>query len=177
MYKIILVLLFVFFSLIFFLSPMDLIFKYDKKIECILKFGFLKINLNKFESKLTNEKKSSKTEKKIKKSKINIKKNLKLAKLFKNIFMQIIKKIKIKELNLVLNIGQEDAYNTAIKYGQASSIIYPFFRFIISKKEIKKYKISINPNFNTFETEFCFKINLRSNFLSMIIIILKVFWG
>lgn len=179
MYKIILVLIlfFVFLVLTFFLLPMDLIFKYDKTIECILKFGFLKINLNKFENKLKINNSSSKTQKKIKKSKINIKKSLKLAKLFKNIFVQIIRKIKIKELNFVLNIGQEDAYYTAVRYGQANSVIYPFFRFIISKKNIKKYKILVNPNFNTFKTELYFKINLRANFLSMIVIILKIFGG
>ncbi|MBQ3092920.1 MAG: DUF2953 domain-containing protein [Clostridia bacterium] len=179
MYKImlILIILFVSFALIFFLLPVNLILKYDKKIECILRFGFLKINLNKFENKLKINDNSNNTQKKIKKSKINIKKSLKLAKLFKNIFVQIIRKIKIKELNFVLNIGQEDAYYTAVRYGQACAVVYPLFRFIILKKKIKKYKISVNPNFNIFKTKFCFKINLRSNLLSMIVIILKIFGG
>lgn len=179
MYKLILilVLLFVFFALIFFSFPVDLILKYDKKkIECILKLGLLKINLDKFENNSKNNS-YNKTQKKTKKPKINIKKSLKLIRLFKKIFVQIIKKIKIKELNFILDIGQEDACNTAIKYGQACSIIYPFFRFIILKKNIKKYKISVNPSFNTTKTDFYFKINLRTSFLSMIILVFKIFGG
>ena len=67
-----------------------------------------------------------------------------------------INKIKFKpilKLNILLNYGLADAAVTGISYGIISYFISLLFNFLAVPFKIKKYKSSINPDFNSFTLE------------------------
>lgn len=173
------ILMFVVSLVILCLIPLNLILIYNKKLSCVLKIGFIKINLEKINKHNTkNSKKNIKINKNNKSKKIKFLSNInKISKFSKKIFLVFFDKINIKELIFILNFSQKDIFNSATKYGQVCSIVYPFFRYIICKKNIKNYKISVRPRFDLEKSDLYFKVNFRTNLLSIINIIFKLFGG
>lgn len=68
---------------------------------------------------------------------------------------KIFKSIKFDEIDLYIKVGTGDAASTAIKYGQTCQKVYPVFGFICSNNVVKKYDVSVEPDFlaNTSEGE------------------------
>ncbi len=87
----------------------------------------------------------------------------------KNTIAYLIKHIKVKKLDLDIKVSQEDSAQTAIKYGQACSIVYPAISLLFKSKIYKPYKIKISPDFNEKKSSVLF----HTRFKIRIIYILK----
>ncbi len=77
-----------------------------------------------------------------------------------NLFVEIFKKINVHNLTFLLNLGGNDAYSIAIRYGQACSVIYSLFGYIISIKSPAIYNVQVMPNFDSRITSLYSKITL-----------------
>ncbi len=69
---------------------------------------------------------------------------------------KIFKSIKFNEIDLYISVGTGDAASTAIKYGETCQKVYPVFGFICNNNVVKKYDVSVEPDFlaNTSQGEF-----------------------
>lgn len=77
------------------------------------------------------------------------------------IFRYLLKKIKVKKLEITAQIGCDDAAQTAVVSGQAFGILAPIAASLAKKGS---YNIDISPNFDkkcfTFAGECIFKVNV-----------------
>ena len=147
------------------LIPIGIEASYKNKLYCLLKIGFIKIQL--FPEK-KKKKKSTPQEKPVPKKKEEPKK--KDAFSFKKFFkqngvsglMKILKKIAsmakgalkdvfshiiIRELMLDVTIGGEDAAETAVSYGKACAVVYPSVSLITQICNCRSLKVLVSPDF------------------------------
>ena len=66
---------------------------------------------------------------------------------------KLFKSIVFDEIDVYISVGTGDAASTAIKYGETCQKIYPVFGFICSNNIVKKYDISVEPDFLANKTE------------------------
>lgn len=52
-----------------------------------------------------------------------------------------------EELFVLLTVGKGDSAQTAIKYGETCSAVFPAMGLIVSTMRVKKYSIDVNPDF------------------------------
>ena len=81
-----------------------------------------------------------------------------------------LRKIKIKYLCLKISVAGEDAFETAIKYGQASAAIYPAFNGLQEFLNIKKLNLLVEPDFKSFQSKVFFKTCFRTNIFSLLVV-------
>ncbi len=75
---------------------------------------------------------------------------------------KIFASIKFDEIDLYIRVGTGDAASTAIKYGETCQKVYPVFAFICHNNIVKKYDVSVEPDFlaNKTEGEFFMDLNI-----------------
>ena len=66
---------------------------------------------------------------------------------------KIFKSIVFDEIDLYISVGTGDAASTALKYGETCQKVYPVMGFICSNNLVKKYDISVEPDFLANKTE------------------------
>ncbi|MEE1300182.1 MAG: DUF2953 domain-containing protein, partial [Acutalibacteraceae bacterium] len=57
------------------------------------------------------------------------------------------KRFTIKEISIGFTVTGEDAADTAIKYGQVASVIFPAMSFLTRNLKVRKYDIELTPDF------------------------------
>lgn len=57
------------------------------------------------------------------------------------------KRITIKEISIGFTVTGEDAADTAIKYGQVASVVFPAMSFLTRNMKVRKYDIELTPDF------------------------------
>lgn len=67
----------------------------------------------------------------------------------KNIF----KRIKLRKFDLNISVSQDNAADTAIKYGYVCSAVYPAVSLILNSVKFNDYSVDIAPNFDKKESE------------------------
>lgn len=129
-----------------------------------------KINAKSNDQKV-NDKKNSKKNKKESNSKSKIKKIisekglsgfLKIVKnlmiIIKNLSSYLLKHIYVVKFNLEIKISEEDSAQTAIKYGQACTVLYPAMNFLFQNIKVKDPDVKIYPDFNSEKTSVYFSM-------------------
>ncbi|MGN1043456.1 MAG: DUF2953 domain-containing protein [Acutalibacteraceae bacterium] len=84
-----------------------------------------------------------------------------------------LRRIKIKYLNLHVFISGEDAYETAIKYGQASAVIYPSINYLKEILRIKKLNLMVEPDFKSLKSKILFETGFKVNIFNLLVVIIK----
>lgn len=159
--------LYIFIGVILFLTlimfiPITVHASYCDEFRCTLFVGFIKVwvyppksKKKKTESKADREKQDDKESKEEKQSLIEEKGlvwfiNLikKIAKFAESALKDFFKRILIKRLMISIKIAGNDAADTAIKYGQCCSVVYPAVSIITGTVNCTGYGIDILPDFN-----------------------------
>lgn len=83
----------------------------------------------------------------------------------------------VNKLKIVITVADEDAAETAIKYGRTCSAVYPLIGILLSNLNCKSYEASVQADFNKNETELdCFAyVKIRLMFISAAL--LKALWA
>lgn len=166
-----------FLALILF-SPIGLTVEYKEQFKIKVKLMGIPFsvpigkNKNEKATPPSSKKEKSKSKKDILKSIGNIGKILKAS---KEAIVSVAKNIKINTLKLVLYVGAEDAAETAIKYGQASAVIYPTLSVINTLSKPQKILVNIIPNFPSEKINVDFKINLKSSIFNLVVLAITLF--
>ena len=79
----------------------------------------------------------------------------------------LIKRLVVKELKLNLTVCGDDSADTAVKFGEISSAVYPSLGFLISHIRVKKHNINIKPDFINNESKASFYVCIK----------IKPFWA
>lgn len=167
--------------------PLKVSVAYDDKIHLTVKYLFVKLNIlptgpkkEKKEKKPKKEKPPKPEKPKEEKPKGEKKPNpiLEMVKangydgmmlVIQNLFKilgiyggKIFKSIRFDEIDLYICVGTGDAASTAIKYGETCQKVYPVFGFICSNNIVKKYDVSVEPDFlaNKSQGEFFFDMSI-----------------
>ena len=69
------------------------------------------------------------------------------AKAVGGMFKRIGRAFLFEELFVSLTVGKGDSAETAIKYGETCSAVFPAMGLIVSTMHVKKYSIEVNPDF------------------------------
>ena len=165
-----------FFLLILMLIPLKIDLHFNNVWQ--LKIRYLIFSYNILPKK---NNKNSKNEKNIKNKNSNLKNVFKLLKNIKNIFnifftsaKFIIPKLKINLISIFISIAEDNAFDTALKYGKVCGILYPIIKLILDENKPKDYKIKIVPNFDdnksTLNVDLLFDITI----FNLLICIFKV---
>ena len=158
--------------------PLKVSMAYDDKIHLSIKYLFIKLDILPLAPKKAKKEKKPKKEKppkpekpKEEKPKGEKKPNpiLEMVKangydgmmaVIQNLFRvlgiyggKIFKSIKFDEIDVYICVGTGDAASTAIKYGETCQKVYPVFGFICSNNFVKKYDVSVEPDFLANKTQ------------------------
>ena len=76
----------------------------------------------------------------------------------KNLSIYLLKRIYVVKFYLEVKISEEDSAQTAIKYGQACSVLYPAMNFLFQNIKVKNPNVKINPDFNSEKTSVYFSM-------------------
>ncbi len=167
--------------------PLKVSMAYDDKVHLTVKYLFIKLNILPTDPNKPTKEKKPKKEKppkpekpKEEKPKGEKKPNpiLEMVKangydgmmaVIQNLFKvlgiyggKIFKSIRFDEIDLYISVGTGDAASTAIKYGETCQKVYPVFGFICSNNIVRKYDISVEPDFlaNKTQGEFFFDMSI-----------------
>lgn len=177
----ILLILILFLALVLF-APINLVIEYNEHLKIKVKFwgipfpvysgGKKKKITEKIEKKPKKRSKKRSTKKNVV---LSIKKIGVLLNSAKDSICQIAKKIKINTLKLILYIGADDTAETAIRYGQASAIIYPVVSIINTLSKPEETIINIIPNFPSEKINADFKIDIKSSVFNILVLVIILF--
>ncbi len=176
--------------LLILLIPVGVDAKYDEDFFLKIKIGFVGITLFPQKPKKSKKKKKQKqpTEKpkedKPKEKKPNIiqQKGLswlvdvikKVAELAGGALKYFFKHIIIKKLLLSISVAEDNAAETAVKYGKLCAVIYPSIGIITRSAKCKEYGVDITPNFNEkSETKLYFELKARVLILWLLTLVAK----
>lgn len=59
----------------------------------------------------------------------------------------VTKRVTIKNLQVGLTVTGDDAADTAIKYGQVASVVFPAMSFLTKNMKVRKYDVDLKPDF------------------------------
>ena len=173
--KYLIFIIFVLLVLILFM-PVNFCINYDKKWDIEIKILGLKFKIPSFKSKNKKNKNTGSASKNIFQSlksrgwMYSIKYIHSVILLIGKTVKIFLRKIKIKYLGLKISVSGEDAFETAIKYGQASGIIYPAMNCLKESLNIKEFNLSVEPDFKSFQSTFFFKIHFKSNIFNLLVV-------
>lgn len=167
--------------LFFFFLPIRLTIEYDKNLKLYVKILFFKFSFDFSENKqksvnntniknkndsIRNKNLNSVLDTIKKKGYINsLKLIINILKTSGNLSLEILKKINVNDLTFFLKLGGNDAASIAIKYGQACSVIYSLFGYIISIKSPEIYNVKVIPDFDSKSTFLYSKITVTITIL------------
>lgn len=174
-YKYLIFIIFVLLAIILFM-PVNFCINYDKKWDIEIKILGLKFKIPSFKSKNKNSKNAGSASKNIFQSlksrgwMCSIKYIHSVILLMGKTVKIFLRKIKIKYLGLKMCVCGEDAFETAIKYGQASGVIYPSMNCLKESLNIKEFNLSVEPDFKSFQSKIFFKIRFKANIFNLLVV-------
>lgn len=169
--------------------PIKIKVQHKKAMLINLYIGFVKLPLvpkkAKKQNKKNNTKPQTKTQKKNEASKKTniIEKNgltwlvtviKKAAALAAGVLKDFFKHIIIKKMMLSISVAEDDAAQTAIRYGQICSAVYPAIGIIAKSTKCRTYGIDIKPNFDeNAVSEYELDLEAKTRLFWIIFIVLK----
>lgn len=174
-YKYLIFIIFVLLVLILFM-PVNFCINYDKKWDIEIKILGLKFKIPFFKSKNKKGKNTGSASKNIFQSlksggwMCSVKYIHSVILLMGKTVKIFLRKIKIKYLGLKISVSGEDAFETAIKYGQASGIVYPAMNCLKESLNIKEFNLSVEPDFKSFRSKFFFKTCFKANIFNLLVV-------
>lgn len=91
-----------------------------------------------------------------------------ILKLGVSILRKILKRTTIKELELEVKVGCEDAASTAVRFGQICTVIYPLISILTSRNIPKKYHIDVSPDYKNESCSVKFKLRIYARLFYII---------
>lgn len=88
---------------------------------------------------------------------------------------KLLKHIKIKSICLNLIYGTDDAAQTAIKYGEICSVVYPVLAFFDTARNVEFKKINVSSDFGSPTAEFDISLKLKTRIFFLLISAFKVY--
>ena len=86
-------------------------------------------------------------------------------------------KVKVDNLDVLVDVADEDSAKTAVRYGKACACIFPFANLILKYFKIKDYSVKVYPNFMNDKSRVKFSLKFHFNLISLIYIVLWAFAG
>ena len=86
-----------------------------------------------------------------------------------------LKTVKFKKVKLNLVVAENDAFKTAIKYGEVCSVVYPLLSYLENNANVKYKKIDIKSDFNAQKGDFDFTLTVKLQIIFLIITAFKVY--
>ena len=165
----------VLFLIIILFVPLHLVFEYRNNLKISLKFFSAEFKIyenfknenSDFSSLKTKSKNSSDKHSQFK-VKENFKKIFKLFSISKDMIIKILKYIKINSLMFCLKVSGKDSFSTAIKYGNACTLIYPVLEYIYYSKHPETYNVLVCPSFTSEKDSFYLKLEISSNLFYLV---------
>lgn len=77
-------------------------------------------------------------------------------------------KVKIDNLNMLIDVADEDSAKTAVRYGQVCACVFPFMNIILKQFKIKDYSVRVNPNFMNDTSMVSFNLDVHIKLISII---------
>lgn len=144
------------------LVPVSVRASYDDEFKCLIKIGFVPINVYPPKPKKSKKKKGKKKDGKPKDEKPKEKTNLvkekglawlvdlikRVAELAAGALKYFFKHIIVKKFMLSITVADSDAAKTAIKYGKTCAAVYPAIGITAGAVKCKKYGVDIAPDFD-----------------------------
>lgn len=91
----------------------------------------------------------------------------------KDFVLNILSRTKIEDLTFKLSVGGSDAFETATRYGQASSAVYSAFSAICCAKKPKNYEVSVSPDFMSGKSSLVMNLDIKLQPIYMIYFLIK----
>lgn len=169
------------FLILLLLLPVHLIVTYNEKLKIFMRIFGIKFSIKNKSKKKTKIKKQPVETKKITdkndekpKSLIDrIEYFLDLIKASKDFILNILSRIKIEDLTFKLSVGGSDAFETATRYGQASSAVYSAFSAICCAKKPENYEVNVSPNFMSEKNSLMMNLDIKLQPIYMIYFLFK----
>lgn len=164
--------------------PVTVFVGFENELSASIKYLFFHYNIvpdlkeQPKEEKLEEEKKIDKTKKKSKIKGIIEQKGLSgflnIIKEFSLILADtakfLISRIKIKNFYINIIVADEDAANTAIKYGNTCSVIYTAAGWILNNIKYSRYYINIVPDFEAKKNKIKFELKVSIKLIFILLI-------
>ena len=174
--------------------PVTVDFKFKEDFFVKIKFLFIKVYELKEDKpdKAHKQKKADKTDKKDQKyenAAVSLFKDLKkkygfvgaVKKLFGffkiclDDIKNLLRHIRFKNICLNLIYGSDDAADTAIKYGEICSAVYPVLSFIDTAGNVEFKKINVSSDFGSATAEFDISLKLKTRIFFLLISAFKLY--
>lgn len=84
-----------------------------------------------------------------------------LAKIAAGTLKKLAAKIVVKQFDLLLVVGGEDAAETAVTYGKVCGVVYPAVGTILSACKCRRYGVTVCPDFDASESRVKFSITAQ----------------
>lgn len=167
----------IFFSLLF--VPLGVFVEYKDKLLIRIKIGFISFKINFNKQKSDKKEKNSESSNRFKRLFKN-KNEIQSISDFKKICVAagktakyLLKKISVKAFYLNIKVGAPDTALAALRYGQVSSVMYPFCSVVNSFANPKSYKVQVAPDFMSEKINIIFKTNIKANLIKILCVMIK----
>ncbi len=178
-----LLILIIFLTVILFI-PIKLKISQHKNLKIQIKIFMLKITLYSNEKKkniennsmnLSNNSNSESIFSKVKKQGIinSIKAVYNFFSVSGKLLKDILEKTEINDLTFILKVGNENSFNTALAYGQASALVYSSFGILYSLKRPQNYQVKVIPDFTESKNSFILNLEIKFKLIYLILSFLK----
>lgn len=87
----------------------------------------------------------------------------------------LLRHIKIEKIRLNLIYGGNDAADTAVKYGEICSAVYPVLSLLDTAKNISFKKINVASDFQTERADFDFSLSVKSQIYFMLLAAFRLY--
>lgn len=87
----------------------------------------------------------------------------------------VLKHIKFEKIRLSLVYGSGDAADTAIKYGEICTAVYPVLSLLDSASNVKFKKIDIKSDFKEQKTEFSFSASVKTRIFFLLVAAFRLY--
>lgn len=87
----------------------------------------------------------------------------------------LLRYIKIRNINLSLVYGSGDAAETAIRYGEICTAVYPVLALLDTAKNIKFKHIDVKSEFTAQKAEFEFSLKISTQIFILLIMAVKIY--
>lgn len=169
------------FLILLLLLPVHLIVSYNEKLGIFMKIFGIKFSVkNKSKKKAKNKNQPvenkeivSKNDEKPKSLIDRIQYFVNFIKASKDFVLNILSRTKIEDLTFKLSVGGSDAFETATRYGQASSAVYSAFSAICCAKKPKNYEVSVSPDFMSEKSSLVMNLDIKLQPIYMIYFLIK----
>lgn len=158
--------------------PIDITFQYPQTPNVKVKIWGRNIDIFHFGKSSFNSKSGSESPKSTKNKIFDIFKKRGFLKSFRMMYdilsisgeamIGLMKRIYVNKIKLIVKTGASSAFSAAMKYGQASSVVYPFMSLVNNIASPKKFIVEVLPDFSGEKLILEFEVNISSNILRIL---------